>query len=68
MPRHLRTSQDAHRPFRTSERRLAEGRPLRVYLGIDPTAPDLTLGHTVPKTELIKETLAWLERYLGPVE
>ncbi len=25
-------------------------------------------GHTVPKIDLIKETLAWLERYLGPVE
>jgi dienelactone hydrolase len=25
-------------------------------------------GHTVPKIELIKETLAWFERYLGPVE
>jgi len=25
-------------------------------------------GHTVPKVDLIKETLAWLERYLGPVE
>jgi eukaryotic-like serine/threonine-protein kinase len=24
-------------------------------------------GHTVPKIDLIKETLAWLERYLGPV-
>jgi serine/threonine protein kinase/dienelactone hydrolase len=24
-------------------------------------------GHTVPKTELVKETLAWLDRYLGPV-
>ena len=23
------------------------GRPLRVYLGVDPTAPDLHLGHTV---------------------
>ncbi|MDQ3607432.1 MAG: tyrosine--tRNA ligase, partial [Actinomycetota bacterium] len=29
------------------ERRLAEGRPLRVKLGLDPTAPDLHLGHTV---------------------
>lgn len=29
------------------ERRLAEGRPLRVKLGIDPTSPDLHLGHTV---------------------
>lgn len=27
--------------------RLAEGRPLRVKLGIDPTAPDIHLGHTV---------------------
>ena len=27
--------------------RLAEGRPLRVYCGYDPTAPDLHLGHTV---------------------
>ena len=24
-------------------------------------------GHDVPRTELIKETLAWLDRYLGPV-
>ncbi|HET8548743.1 MAG TPA: tyrosine--tRNA ligase, partial [Bryobacteraceae bacterium] len=27
--------------------RLAEGRPLRVKAGFDPTAPDLHLGHTV---------------------
>ena len=27
--------------------RLAEGRPLRVKLGLDPTAPDVHLGHTV---------------------
>jgi len=27
--------------------RLAEGRPLRVKLGVDPTRPDLTLGHMV---------------------
>src|SRR4051794_30991267 len=26
---------------------LAGGRPLRVKLGIDPTAPDIHLGHTV---------------------
>jgi tyrosyl-tRNA synthetase len=32
--------------------RLAEGRPLRVYLGVDPSAPDLTLGHTVPMYKL----------------
>src|SRR5438067_6275692 len=28
-------------------RAAAEGRPLRVKLGIDPTAPDIHLGHTV---------------------
>src|SRR3954465_4428828 len=28
-------------------RQLEEGRPLRVKLGIDPTAPDIHLGHTV---------------------
>ncbi|MEO5617192.1 MAG: protein kinase [Candidatus Eisenbacteria bacterium] len=25
-------------------------------------------GHTVPKTDLITESLAWLDRYLGPVD
>ena len=29
------------------ERQLLDGRPLRVKLGIDPTAPDIHLGHTV---------------------
>lgn len=29
------------------ERKLAAGRPLRVKLGVDPTAPDIHLGHTV---------------------
>jgi tyrosyl-tRNA synthetase len=29
------------------ERQLGEDRPLRVKLGIDPTAPDIHLGHTV---------------------
>ena len=28
-------------------RKLARGTPLRVKLGLDPTAPDLHLGHTV---------------------
>src|SRR5438477_4162384 len=30
----------------------AEGRPLRVKLGIDPTAPDIHLGHVVVLTKL----------------
>ena len=29
------------------EKSLSTGTPLRVYLGVDPTAPDLHLGHTV---------------------
>ena len=31
----------------TLDKKLAEGRPLRVKAGFDPTAPDLHLGHTV---------------------
>jgi tyrosyl-tRNA synthetase len=32
--------------------RLAEGRPLRVYCGYDPTAPDIHMGHTVTMRKL----------------
>ncbi len=32
--------------------RLEEDRPLRVYLGVDPTATSLTLGHAVPLRKL----------------
>ena len=32
--------------------RLKEGRPLRVYLGVDPTATNLHLGHFVPIQKL----------------
>jgi tyrosyl-tRNA synthetase len=43
-------------PERGLEAKLAlaanEGRPLRVKLGIDPTAPDIHLGHTVVLTKL----------------
>ncbi len=42
--------------YRVMERelreRLEEGRTLRVYLGVDPTVPDLHLGHTVPMRKL----------------
>ena len=34
-------------PSGALERKLALGRPLRVKLGLDPTAPDVHLGHTV---------------------
>ncbi|HEY3317307.1 MAG TPA: tyrosine--tRNA ligase [Coriobacteriia bacterium] len=33
-------------------RKLSSGRPLRVKLGVDPTAPDLHLGHAVPLRKL----------------
>jgi len=39
------------------ERKLAEGRPLRVKLGIDPTTADIHLGHTV-----VLEKLAEFQR------
>src|SRR3990172_12490791 len=34
------------------EEQLAAGRPLRVKLGIDPTAPDIPLGHVVVLNKL----------------
>lgn len=34
------------------ERKLAQGRPVRIKLGIDPTAPDIHLGHSVVLTKL----------------
>ena len=39
-----------------SEKELQEklelGRPLRIKFGVDPTAPDIHLGHTVPLEKL----------------
>ena len=34
------------------EKKLGEGRPLRIKFGVDPTAPDIHLGHTVPLEKL----------------
>ena len=33
-------------------KKLGQGRPLRIKLGLDPTAPDLHLGHTVVLNKL----------------
>ena len=33
-------------------RKLGNGRPLRIKFGLDPTAPNIHLGHTVPLTKL----------------
>src|SRR5436309_8520729 len=39
-------------PAGALERKLSLGKPLRVKLGIDPTAPDIHLGHTVVLSKL----------------
>ena len=39
-------------PAADMKRKLAKGAPLRVKLGVDPTAPDLHLGHAVPLRKL----------------
>src|SRR5437870_962258 len=33
-------------------KKIASGKPLRIKLGVDPTAPDIHLGHTVVLTKL----------------
>jgi tyrosyl-tRNA synthetase len=44
---HLTRGVDTILPEGELERLLGEGRPLRVKLGVDPTAPDVTLGWAV---------------------
>jgi tyrosyl-tRNA synthetase len=39
-------------PAEALERKLERGTPLKVKLGVDPTAPDLHLGHAVPLRKL----------------
>jgi len=39
-------------PMAALKEKLEKGRPLRVKLGVDPTAPDLHLGHAVPLRKL----------------
>ena len=46
-------------------------RPMFELLGTPPEHKrriSYPRGHTVPKVDLIKESLAWFEKYLGPVE
>jgi tyrosyl-tRNA synthetase len=44
-----------------------EGRPLRVKLGLDPTAPDLHLGHTVVLQKLSNFRTLAISRYSSSV-
>ena len=45
-------------PFYTFLGTPKENKQILVYEG----------GHSVPTTQLIKETLAWFDRFLGPVD
>src|SRR5438045_9311475 len=38
--------------------KLAKGRQLRIKMGMDPTAPDVTLGHCVPM-KVIRQFQEW---------
>ena len=56
---------DMVRPLETSQR------PLFQLLGTpekDKRHAIIEGGHVTPMNEVIKETLAWLDRYLGPVQ
>ena len=48
----LRRGAEEILPEQTLAERLAEGRPLRIKAGFDPTAPDLHLGHLVVLAKL----------------
>jgi formylglycine-generating enzyme required for sulfatase activity/predicted esterase len=50
-------SETAQKPFFEMLGTLAADKRWKMYEG----------GHDVPRTELIKESLAWLDKYLGPV-
>src|SRR6478672_12335316 len=43
---------------RKLERSARTGKPLRIKFGMDPTAPDLTLGHAVP-LRIIRQFQDW---------
>src|SRR5437660_4114758 len=40
------------------ERSAASGKPLRIKMGMDPTAPDVTLGHAVPLS-IVRQFQEW---------
>ena len=52
-------------PYETSQK------PLFELMGTDTANKKIIIhktGHFVPRTELIKETLNWLDKYLGSVD
>ena len=48
--------------LRQLARARTEGRPLRVKLGVDPTAPDIHFGHTVVLRKLAAIPALWTHR------
>jgi hypothetical protein len=49
----------------------SSARPLFERLGTPPSDKVLRVyesDHGIPRTELVRESLAWLDKYLGPVE
>jgi len=56
---------DMYFPVETSQM------PMFNFLGTPPADKKIIIyktGHLVPRTELIKETLSWYDKYLGPVK
>src|SRR4051794_27410795 len=49
------TDQDLRKKL---ERSTKIGKPLRIKLGMDPTAPDVTLGHCVP-LKVVRQFQEW---------
>src|SRR5436189_6181026 len=49
------TEEDLRRKLAKSQ---SSGKPLRIKMGMDPTAPDVTLGHAVP-LRVIRQFQEW---------
>ena len=61
----LNGERDFFFPMETSQR------PMYELLGAPPEHKKrltYSLGHSVPRNELVKEVLAWLDEHLGPVD
>ncbi len=48
----LQSGVDSIVPEEALKKKLAKGKPLNVKLGVDPTAPDIHIGHAVPLRKL----------------
>ena len=55
-------------PHGELERKLADGRPLRVKLGIDVTAPHVHVGHAIPLQRMAAFQRADIDRWIKVVK